>query len=235
MRTLCFLFFIGPLFCHAQTGIKEIAGKWQEGSRSKKKDIPLDFTDTLRLEIREDGFMMVRHANGATITGEAEIKGSKLKLEHISFTIIESNMDKLVLNDNEGDHLFRKLPEFTNAPVTKRIPGADVGKKDLSNTTIQGKWSCYKKTDPEFSRRKFYLRSIDFREKAKEGVYKGSVSFNNSDSVYSVDAVLSFNDSELLMRSEKELWKADIQKSDGDELILLSGNIHYFMKQFGKK
>jgi hypothetical protein len=223
------------MYSKAQTSLKEIAGKWQEESRYKKKDKPLDFKDTLRMEIRADGFMMIRHPRGATLTGEAELSGRKLKLENVKYSIVEVSQDKLVLNDNEGDHIFKKMPEFTSAPVTKMIPGVEEGKKDITNAVLKGKWSCYKKTDPEFSRVKFYLRNIDFKEEKGQGAYDGTVSFNNNDSVYTADAIMLVKDSGFNISYNTENFKADVVKSDGEELILRSGNVHYFMKQFGKE
>ncbi len=235
MRILLIMLLILPACCGAQTTFKDIAGKWQEEGRFNKRDKPQHFTDTIRMEIRADGFMMIRHTVGATLTGEAEMNGKKLKLQDEKFTILEITQDKLVLNDHEGDHIFRKLPEFTNSPVAKKMPGVEEGTKDISLSAIKGKWSCYKKTDPEFSRGKFYLRSIDFVEEKGQGAYAGTVSFNNNDSVYSADALMLIKGAGLHINTDRENFKADVVKSDGEELILRSGQVHYFMKQFGKK
>lgn len=235
MKSILIVFLLVPLSIFSQTSFKDINGKWQEESRTKKKGKEIKFSDTLRIEIRQDGFMMIRHTEGATITGQAELKGTKIVLDDIRFNLVESDKTTLVLNDEDGDHHFKKIDEFSNSPVIKKIPGVEEGKKDIAISTIKGKWTCYKKTDPEFSQSKFYLKNIDFREDKGNGIYVGSVTFNNSDSVYSTEANIIVKDHDFEISSEHESVKATVLKSDGVEMILQNGSIHYFLKQFGKK
>ena len=232
--TLLLLFTI-PLFCEAQTDIKQLTGKWEESFRTTKKNKKIDFTDTLRMEIRPDGFMMLRHTKGATITGQGEIRNGSLYLENTESEIVEFTNNRLVLHDNSGNHHFDRMNEFTNSPVTKVIPGVETGRKDISMSTIKGKWSCYKKTDPDFSTGKFYIKSIEFKEDKGNGLYTGTAAFNNSDSVYTRDVSIIITGKEIMINAGQETLKAEVLKSDGDEMILQSGSIHYFLKQFGKK
>jgi hypothetical protein len=234
MKYFFLLLLAMPFLSYAQTDFKDIDGKWQEEKRTKKKNKEIDFTDTLRMEIRPDGFMMIRHTQGPTLTGEAEMKGKKIILQDTKFIIVESSKNTLVLNDDEGNHHFKKMIEFTSAPVTKLIPGVEEGKKDISIGTLKGRWTIYKKTDPDFSRAKFYLKSIDFKEDKGNGTYEGIASFNNNDSVYSTQAFIYIKGTDLVISSDEETFKAKVMKSDGEEMILKSGTIHYFMKQFGK-
>jgi len=234
MKILITLFLL-PFFCEAQTDIKQLQGKWQESFRTAKKNKKIDFTDTLRMEIRPDGFMMLRHTKGATITGQGEIRNGSLYLENTEYEIVEFANDKLVLHDNSGNHHFNRMAEFTNSPVTKVIPGVERGRKDISLKTIKGKWSCYKKTDPDFSTGKFYIKSLEFKEDKGDGLYTGTAAFNNSDSVYSNDVLITVAGKEMIISSGKETIKAEVLKSDGEEMILQSGTINYFLKQFGKK
>lgn len=224
-----------PVSTFAQTTFKDINGKWQEESRTKKKGKEINFKDTLRIEIRKDGFMMIRHSEGATITGQAEIKGTTLLLDDVNFSIVESDNARLTLNDDDGDHHFKKIEEFSNSPVIKKMPGVEEGKKDITISTVKGKWTCYKKTDPEFNRTKFYLKVIDFREDKGNGTYAGTATFNNNDSVYTTDAFIYVKENDFVISSDHETFKATVIKSDGEEMILQSGTIHYFLKQFGKK
>ena len=109
------------------------------------------------------------------------------------------------------------------------------GKKDISLSTLKGKWTIYKKTDPQFNHTKFYLKSIDFKEDKGNGTYLAGVTFNNSDSVYVTDAFVYIKGTDFIISSDDETFKAKVLKSDGNELLLENGSIHYFLKQFGKK
>jgi len=234
MKILIILFLL-PFFCEAQTDIKQLSGKWQESFRTNKKEKKVEFADTLRMEIRPDGFMMIRHNKGATITGQGEISKGSLQLENTALEIVEFAADRLVLHDENGNHHFNRMNEFTNSPVTKLIPGVETGRKDVTLKTIKGKWTCYKKTDPDFSKGKFYIKSIEFKEDKGNGTFTGIAAFNNSDSIYSKDVSILFVGNEMIINSGQETVKAEVLKSDGEELILQSGSINYFLKQFGKK
>ncbi|MBP6625593.1 MAG: hypothetical protein KA198_10500, partial [Chitinophagaceae bacterium] len=88
MKKLIIFFSLLPTFSLAQITFKDVDGKWQEEYRTEKKGKEIDFKDTLRMEIRTDGFMMVRHSIGATIIGEAEISENKITLQNEQFKII---------------------------------------------------------------------------------------------------------------------------------------------------
>ena len=221
--------------CNAQIGFKDIAGKWQEQSREIKKNKPIEFKDSMRLEIRPEGFMMVRYDVGSTFFGEAEIKGKYISIKNHDFEIQENDENNLTLIDNSGLHYFKRVVEFGNSPVTKIIPGKEEGIKNIAIETLKGKWSCYKKTDSKFEKNKFYLKSITFKEDKGNGTYLGATAFSSMDSVFVVDAFIYVKDDNLIISTDEENFKAKVIKSNGEELILESGSITYFMKQFGKK
>ena len=235
MKKLIIFFSLLPTFSLAQITFKDVDGKWQEEYRTEKKGKEIDFKDTLRMEIRTDGFMMVRHSIGATIIGEAEITENKITLQNEQFKIIDHSRKKLVFENAEGQHHFRKADEFDASPVKKVIPGLEEGEKDIRIQTLKGKWTIYKKTDPNFTSSTFYLKSIDFREDKGNGTYTGLVTFNNSDSVYNTEAFIYIKGNDFIISSDDETFKAKVMKSDGSELILQNGSINYFLKQFGKK
>lgn len=223
-----------PFSLFSQISFSDIDGKWQEEKRlKKKKEIP--FTDTLRLEIRKDGFMLIRHTIGPTYTGEAELAGKKLKLEKEKFEVVDYSRKSLSLKDDDGTHVFRKADEFSASPIQKVIPGREEGEKDIAIATLKGKWTAYKKTDPKFDKNKFYLKAIQFNEDKGGGTYKGIVTFNTMDSVYNTDAFIYVKGTDFIISSDNETFKAKVLKSDGEELLLEEGSVTYFLKQFGKK
>ena len=234
MNRLVLYFMLLPLFGRAQNELLSLSGKWQEEIRTTKKNQSLQWKDSLRLEIRSDGFMMVRHDMGATLTGEAECNGATLHLGKISFTIEEIKPDQLILSDGDGKHQFKRIPEFSNAPVKRLVPGIEQGKREINFAILKGKWTCYKKTDPDFNRAKFYLKSIDFTQDTKPQEWAATAAFNNNDSVYSKNVVVQIKGHNLIIQCQDQSLMLDILKSDGEELILQAGNIYYFLKQFSK-
>lgn len=234
MKQLLILCLLLPIASEAQIEFRDIAGKWQEQSRTTSKGKEKSFTDTLRLEIRPDGFMMIRHTVGPTLTGQAELKGQKIYLQDEKIIIVESTAEKLVLCDQEGNHVYSRLPEFTSAPVKKLVPGVEEGVKDLSPGKLIGNWSVYKKTDPAFKGSTFYLKRLIISAARENNSFSGQATYNNNDSVYNKDVLIRVNGNEALEVSGEENLRARVMKSDGDELILQSGNVHYFLKQLGK-
>lgn len=235
MKHLFILLFFIPNFSNAQVGFKDITGKWQEELREVKKNEHTPFVDTLRLEIRPEGFMMVRYDVGPTFFGEAEIKGKYLTIKEHDFEIQESAENNLTLIDDKGYHYFKRVIEFGSSPVTKIIPGKEEGIKNITIETLKGKWTCYKKTDTKYDKSKFYLKSINFLEDKGNGTYVGSTAFSSMDSIFVIDAFIYVKENNLLVSTDEENFKAKVIKSNGEELILESGTIIYFMKQFGKK
>ncbi|MBL7773141.1 MAG: hypothetical protein JNM95_09780 [Chitinophagaceae bacterium] len=235
MKRLLLCLLILPLWGNAQLSFQDINGKWQETKRYKNKKKEKGFTDTMRVEIKE-GFVLIRYDRGATlIHHEVIIEGNKLKFEKGSVEVVDHSRNKLVLHDKAGTHHFEKTKEFDNAPVPRIIPGREEGEKNVKLQTLQGKWTAYKKTDPEFTTAKFYLKSIQFTEDKGNGTYAAQVTFNNTDSVYTTDAFVYVKGTDFIISSDAETFKAKVLKSDGEELILEHGSITYFMKQFGKK
>lgn len=235
MKYTFFLFILLSTFANAQVVFKDIAGKWQEESREARKNQPSSFIDTMRLEIRPEGFMMVRKDVGATFFGEAEIKGKYLTIKGHDFEIQEKDENNLTLVDDSGYHYFKRVVEFGNSPVTKVIPGKEEGIKNIAIETLKGKWTCYKKMDPKFEKTKFYLKSINFKEDKGNGTYIGSTAFSSMDSIFVVDAFIYVKENNLIISTDEENFKAKVMKSNGEELILENGSITYFLKQFGKK
>lgn len=234
MKKIILLLLILPCYAHAQIEFRDIAGKWQEQSRSTKKGAGKEFTDTLRLEIRADGFMMIRHTDGPTLTGQAELNGKKITLQDQTITILDTTGGHLVLGDKDGNHVYRKLPEFTSAPVKKQVPGLEEGVKDLSPAKLIGNWSVYKKTDPGYKGSTFYLKRLIIAAATSKDTYSGEATYNNNDSVYNKTVIIRISGEDALEISGEEGIRARVMKSDGDELILQFGTIHYFLKQLGK-
>lgn len=236
MNKIIFLLLLLPAFAVAQPTytFNDISGKWAEQTRTDKNSDVTPFKDTLYLEIREDGFMMVRHAIGATYYGDAELVENKLSIQNDNFTIESNENNILKLKKGKYTHRFVKQTEFTDAPVTKIIPGVEKGDVLDNFEDLHGKWSVYKKTDPNFDRKKFYIKTLDIKEKNMNNLFSGLVTFHNMDSVYTDNATVKIQNRELNILSSDKVLKITILKNDGEELILEHGSVSYFLKRFGR-
>ena len=230
------LLLLFPSFVYAQYPytFKDISGKWIERTRTDKNSDVAPFKDTLYLEIRENGFMLVRHTIGATFYGDAELVDNTLSIQKEQFKIESAENGILKLKQGKVTHRFVKFEEFTDAPVVKMIPGAEKGNKPNKEDNLQGKWTVYKKTDPSFSSRTFYIKILDIKEKLKPHTYAGSVTFHNMDSIYNSDAIITIQDTEITILSNDKIIKAHMLKNDGEEFIIEHNSVQYFMKRFGK-
>jgi hypothetical protein len=230
-----FFLCIASYLSFAQNELHKIASKWQELKRVDKRNNEISFTDTMRMEIRADGFMMLRYDNGPTITGEVEWKKDELFLEEITFQVLHYDNSTLELKSKNYTHTLTKSVEFQSRPVVKIIPGVEHGLVDLAMKTMQGKWTCYKKTDPLFDRTKFYIKSLDVKEWKASDSIRAEIVYQSNDSIYSYNATLQIKGNNVIVVNQKNEHKLEALKSDGEELILKDGNIHYFMKQFGRQ
>ncbi|MBK7764272.1 MAG: hypothetical protein IPI46_13160 [Bacteroidetes bacterium] len=235
MKTFLILLILFPTILQAQSKLSDLQGKWQEEKRLNKREKEIEFTDTIRIEFQTSGFAMIRRSGGGTFTGEAELKQENLSIDHQKFEIEELTKNALVLSDKQGLHHLKRMDEFTMSPVKRVLPGVEEGKRDFSFKSVQGKWTCYKKTDPDFKGTTFYIKSIDIKEEKPRGTFLGTASFNNSDSVYTTDAKIIFDGNVCSITSAEQVVKAKVLKSDGEEMILESGTVNYFLKRLGAK
>ena len=236
MKKIFYLLLLLPAYVHAQYTytFKDISGKWIERTRTDKNSDVAPFKDTLYLEIRENGFMMVRHTIGATFYGDAELIENTLSIQKEHFKIESNENGILKLKQGKVTHRFVKFEEFTDAPVVKMIPGAETGNILNDEKNLQGKWTVYKKTDPSFSSHTFYIKIIDIKEKIKTSTFAGLVTFHNMDSIYSSDATITIHDTEITIVCNDKIIKAQMLKNDGEEFIIKHNSVQYFMKRFGK-
>ncbi len=232
------LFLYGILFipsiAFAQYSFKDLSGKWVEQTRTDKHQDVVPFKDTLYIEIREDGFMMVRHTFGATVYGNATLNALEISIEKEKFSIETVSNDMLKLKQDKRMHRFSKQIEFQDAPVTKLIPGIETGEIVSDIHQLNGKWHCYKKTDPAFDKAKLYIKQIEIVDQLLNSM-NSTVTFQNMDTVYSADMMIELKDKKMILHGDGQLLKLNMLKSDKDEMILQDEGVSYFLKRGPKK
>ncbi len=236
MKKLLLAILFWPFMAQAQTELtfNDISGKWVERTRTDKNSDVAPFKDTLFIEIREDGFMLVRHTIGATFYGTAELKENKLTLQRETFQIESCENGILKLKQGKVSHRFVKQEVFQDAPVAKVIPLASEGDILHDAAAYTGKWTVYKKTDPNFTGKTFYLKVLEISKDQQDKQFSAEVTFHNMDSVFNSTARIQIHLNEFSIFSDHKIIKAKILKNDGDEMILKHGSIHYYMKRLGQ-
>lgn len=230
---LCFGLLGNTVHVLAQVSLQEIKGTWKEVRRETKRNNDLPFTDTMQMEISNDVVSFRLGKNTPRFEQMEAFEKNKIKFAKGVNSIEVNDANALQYDDELGTHYFvRKSKALGKSDVQKEISIKETPTQQVLEFT--GKWSCYKKTVPEFTKEKFYLKSIKFGEKKKDGVYDAKAVFNNMDSVYMANAEVTISAQTLTIVTEKITLKATISKSDGEELILDEHYITYYLKQFGK-
>ncbi len=223
-----------PFLGWAQYSFRDLSGKWVEQTRTDKHQEVIPFKDTLYIEIREDGFMMVRHTIGATTLGDATLIDNEISVEKEKFMIETVGKDILKLKQDKRTHRFIKQQEFQDAPVTKVIPGIETGNGSIELNQLNGKWNCYKKTDPSFNNTKFYIKQLEIYDQLLHSM-NVDVTFQNMDTAYKAEMKIQLNQRKMILQGEGIYKALTIVKADNEEMILQDGSVHYFLKRVVKK
>lgn len=233
MRKLLFLVILFPvqLFAQYNYTFQDLSGKWIEQTRTDKKFSVIPFKDTLFIEVRETGFMMVRHTIGPTSYGDAELKEDRISIEKESFTIVSLDNDILKLKQGNITHRFLRFKEFTDSPVSYLAEEKEGDPIQTGFEKLKGKWYVYKKTDPEFDRKRFYIKKFEIKAQTKPGAYIGEATFHNMDSVYTKDVKVNVHDRDLNIIYFERAFNTHILKSDGGELELEHAGTKYYLKK----
>lgn len=235
MKNLLILFLITISFCcQAQTTLNELKAKWKETSRVNSNGKLVDFRDTIRLEIMNSGYAMLRYDEGPTWVGDATLQKNFLEIKDQKFEVEKQTNNALHLNKNGMVHRLENVNQFGDNPIAKVIPQAASGDVKLDFETLRGKWTCYRKTDPAFDKGKMYIKQLEINSQIINQ-FAGSLTLHNMDTIVYENVMIELGTATLLVKGEKEIRNLRIIKSDGEELIAEDSKITYFLKRFGKK
>ncbi len=214
----------------------ELSGKWEEKMRLKKKK-ELEFQDTLRLEIRTDGFMMMRYNIGPTLLGEAYRKENSVYFKNRVLEVLELENGTLKLRDDDGTHVFNRVEEFNHSPVDKKIPQVESGKQYTRHQEeLVGKWTCYKKTDPKYDKQRFYIKTLNLKQKLNEKEYVGTITLQNMDSVFTSDCRLNVDKKtvRIQVQADGRTMVMETEMLLENEWVLVEDQATYYLKMLGK-
>jgi len=215
--------------------LTDVAGKWEEAERLKKKK-SIEFTDTLRMEIREDSYMMMRYHLGPTLLGNALRKKDEIVFKNRTLEIESVSNNEFRFSDDAGIHVMKKVTEFSEAPISKKIPELENEKKSgIYQQEMLGKWTCYKKTDPEYTPAKFYVKNLQVKQKIENNLYTGTITMHNADSVYTNDCTIEIEKKQVKIRiSGGAMMMLETEMLLDNEWVLLDNKTRYYLKMLTK-
>lgn len=219
----------------AQYSMESFKGRWKETSRQKEgKSINIEYTDTMRFDFMDSGYTMLRWDNGPTLIGDISISKSKMKLKDLDFEIKQLESNELMLEEKGIQHHFNRVQQFSASPVQKVIPNATEGEVKLDFATLQGKWSCYRKTDPAFDKSKMYIKQLDIKDQVVNAI-SAQLSVHNMDTLWYEDVAITIEGKQLKIKGQDTNLTLTVLKSDAEELIAEDRKVTYYFKRFGKK
>ena len=219
----------------AQVSFEQLKGKWKEVSRIKAgKGESIEFADSMRIEFMDSGYTMLRFDNGPTLIGESELVKDKLKLKELEYMVKSVEQHQMILSEKGIQHQFSRVTQFIPTPVQKVIPNATQGEVNLEFASVQGKWTCYRKTDPGFNKVKMYIKQLDIKEQLQQG-YSAQLSLHNMDTLWYSDVLLTIDGKQFKVKGQDVNMTLTILKADAEELVAVDDKITYYFKRFGKK
>ena len=227
--------FIFPLLSEAQITLPQMKGKWTEVTRTKEgKSTPIEYSDTIRFDMMESGYTLLRYDMGVTWIGDAELNKNKLKLKGLEFDVDMKNNDALLLTEKGVSHYFNRVTQFGAAPIQKVIPGVTTGEIKLDLNNLKGKWTCYRKTDPGFDKEKMYIKLMDIKDQVVQS-FDAQLGLHNMDTLWYTHVNLTIDHHQIVIKGAEVNTVLQVLKSDGEELIAVDGKTTYYFKRFGKK
>lgn len=238
MKKIFFLFVFLPIvvFCQEDFTFKDISGKWLEASRTDKNNTVIQFQDTIYVEIREDEFMLVRPKIGKTYFGDAEIKDNKIYLQNEQFQIESAEKNILKLKHGKYTHRFVRFEQTPDMPA-QRISHQDDKPNEIKTTTksLIGKWTVYKKTDEQFSVKKYYFKILDIQEVNLDNLLSGSLTLHNMDKQKTTPFTIFVQGVEMNMTVGEDMYKIQLLRNNGNEMIFRIGSATYYLKRFSEQ
>ncbi|MBL7765769.1 MAG: hypothetical protein JNJ58_06740 [Chitinophagaceae bacterium] len=235
MKMIFLFLLLFPLGLHAQFSFDQLAGKWEETHRTNKKKKVIETKDVVRFQFRPDGYTVVRHQIGPTYMGDAQLNKEILILKSYRFDIVSLEDKHLVIREDDVIYHLQKVEEFANAPVVRVKPEDQQKLKPISNQSLAGKWTCYKKTDGQFSKQRFYLKVLNLKTGSKTNEYYGTMTRHNMDSVYSADVLIEVVNQVLQIKEGTQTRNLNIQMLLDGEMVLEEESATYYLKQLGKE
>ncbi len=232
---------ISPTAPSPQVPENQLFGNWQEFKRTENKrggkEMAIEFSDTVKLEFRSDSTVYRYYPSGKTSDVPFHVtKQNKFSMgDDIGYNKIILTKDYLLLAGDDYNSYLRRVDKFYLAPIEKIIPGVGERKINILDALfLQGSWSLYKKEDPNFSRQKVYLHSLEIGKSHADGSYDVLAAYNDAGKTISDKGILRIEDDKFILQVMNQTKEYAIFKAVDNELVLTDGDITYFLKNLSK-
>lgn len=208
-------------------------GKWQEYKRTNRK-AELAFSDTLRYDFFGDSSVHIYDTIGRmkrTKSGRRKRKGFYVGNDNFykSFYMRDGVM---TLGKGKTKYYLKKVNSFYLSPIRRNLTGTETKEiGPLDALYFQGSWKIYKKTDPEFSRKKTYLHKLEIGESNADGTYVVKAFYNAASKIVNDTGKLAVESESITLSVMKQTKSYKLVGAMGDELVLKDGAVVYYMKK----
>jgi len=242
MRALLFSLLLLHFTDRAWAGNKNktinIVGTWKEAHRFSLNKEKLDFKDTTYYNFIDATQYIVHHQDGFQYHNTYSLSPGLLDLGMNAYSVVEISQNKMLLKDDQGTYEFVRYKEVVAATEnTTQASSSQRGyKEELGATTIKmeqlvGKWEVYKRSSldklPEIDYRKI-LKSLEIR--IVSGNLSGTISAMEDDPAGAWK--ITGYENAMITASGKSELHIQVLKCDQGEMVLQSGSMQYFLKQF---
>jgi hypothetical protein len=213
-----------------------LTGKWQEykrteGKRKNLKEIALD--DPLQLEFMPDSSVRIWMNDGRFFVEYYEFDRAGFHFgDRYHFSFFEVNDTEMNLGDGNVKRLFKRVDKLAQGAIEKKMPGIERGDVQTDANFLIGKWSAYKKVDPNYSAKNYYLKDLKILEQSPNGDYAIGTYYSNIVESKSYDGTMQVQDNKLIIKVNDEVEEYQILKAEGAEITLSRNGYTLFLKNF---
>ncbi len=219
----------------------QLAGKWQEISRTDKSGNPVYFTDTIFLNFTGANKVITRDAGSMTsMTGAASIEepGNVLMAAADVYTILSVSDSQAILDNQENYlHTLKKTNQFFYETYGKLAVNQNSYKDPVSITLadVLGKWMVYRKearpgtVNPPVN----IIQYLKITDSTGENMAKGEITFYQTDKSTELPCIIKVTNAGMEITAGSYNWSLFVYKADKKELVFGDAQVLlYFAKSY---
>ena len=212
--------------------LPQLSGKWQEVSRSTKKNSSVDFKDTLFYNFSGHN-VSSRDGVNMSLKGEAFIDaGNVLVAAADVFTIRSLSANRLVLDDGDYIHTLVKknvfwletLPSNAIAPEKFNTP------VPVNASALSGKWKVYRRAAKPGATDKVLIRILNVIDIKSSSTATGEITFYKTEKLETLPCTIILDGEKMQISTEKNTWNVMVYKADGKDFVFGDPTLMYYCK-----
>lgn len=186
------------------------------------------------MDFAGEGLCVMRYGKEESVVGAGELEGEKFRFKGKTYTLKVQNLSEFELGDGVVRHTMKRVGQYGGGiPKLARGTGLEEGEVKTDLASWQGKWTCYRKTDPAFTSTKFYIKHLEVSDAMPS--QSAQVTWQNMDSIYTAEMAFLLKGKSLELKSNTESQLFEVLKADGEEMILKREETVYYLKRFTKR